>query len=76
MAKLATWGFKKTATQNGQLPINELRAICQDLGVKMTVCQMSMEMMGYSESDFIDGIEFAGAATYFAETPEEQSLFI
>ncbi len=76
MTRLATWGFKCAMKKNGQLPIDELRALCVELGVKMTVCQMTMEMMGYKESDFIDGVEFAGAATYFAETPENQSLYI
>lgn len=73
---LATLAFKKTLKQQGQMPITELRGICADLGVKFTVCSMTMEMMGYQESDFIDGVEFAGAATYFANTPKTQSLFI
>lgn len=76
MSALATWGFKKTLAQQGQVSIEELRSLCLELGVKMTVCQMTMEMMGYQESDFIDGVEFAGAASYFAQTPEDQSLFI
>lgn len=76
MASLATWGFKKTLSNNGQVSIGELRDLCLELGVRMTVCQMTMEMMGYQESDFIDGVEFAGAATYFANSPESQSLYI
>lgn len=76
MSALATWGFKKTLAQQGQVSIEELRELCLELGVKMTVCQMTMEMMGYQESDFIDGVEFAGAATYFAQTPQNQSLFV
>ncbi len=76
MQALATWAFKKTLKQSGQVSIEELRDICLELGVKMTVCQMTMELMGYSESDFIDGVEFAGAATYFAQTPETQTLHI
>lgn len=73
---LATLAFKKTLKQQGQMPISELREICADLDVKFTICSMTMEMMGYQESDFIDGVEFAGAATYFANTPKSQSLFI
>ena len=76
MSMLATWAFKKTMIQQGQLELDELRAVCIDLGVKLTVCQMTMEMMGYQKSDFIEGISFAGAATYFSSTPENQSLFI
>lgn len=76
MSQLATWGFKKQLLQQGQVPIDELRDLCVELGVNMTVCQMTMELMGYKESDFIDGADFAGAATYFAQTPDNQSLFI
>ncbi len=76
MSQLATWGFKKTMLQQGQVPLDELRELCLELGVSMTVCQMSMEIMAYQESDFIQGVEFAGAATYFSKTPVEQSLYI
>lgn len=76
MSWVATWGFKKTLELQGQVSIDELRELCLELGVKMTVCQMTMEMMGYQEDDFIDGVEFAGAATYFANTPQDQTLYI
>jgi len=76
MSKLATWGFKKTLAMQGQVSVEELRSLCLELGVKMTVCQMTMEMMGYKEADFIEGVQFAGAATYFANTPKNQSLYI
>lgn len=76
MTKLATWGFKETLQKQGQLELAELRSVCLDLGVKMTVCSMTMEMMGFTEADFIEGVEFAGAATYFVQSPGSQSLFI
>lgn len=76
MSQLATWGFRKCLLQQGQVPVEELRDLCVELGVKMTVCQMTMEMMGYKEDDFIEGVEFAGAATYFANTPKTQSLYV
>jgi peroxiredoxin family protein len=76
MNKLATRLFKKTIQNNGQLQLEELRSLCLEMGVKMTVCQMSAEMLGLSEEDFIEGVDFAGAATYFANSPDDQSLFI
>lgn len=76
MSMLATWGFKKTLLQQGQVPLEELRELCLELGVNMTACQMTIELQGYKEKDFINGIEFAGAATYFASSPDSQSLFI
>lgn len=76
MTKLATLGFKKHLQQNGQLPFNELRQLCIDLGVKLTACQMSMELLGFTEEQLIEGIEYAGAATYLADTPANQTLYI
>jgi peroxiredoxin family protein len=76
MSRLATWGFKQHLAQNGQLPFDEMRELCLELGVKMTACQMSLELLGFQTKDLIDGIEYAGAATYLAESPQNQSLFI
>lgn len=73
---LATWGFKRQMLMQGQVPIEELRGLCQELGVKMTACQMTVDLMGYEQGEFIDGVDFAGAASYFAQTPENQSLLI
>ncbi|WP_373019037.1 DsrE/DsrF/DrsH-like family protein [Thiomicrorhabdus sp.] len=76
MASLATKGFKKQLAEQGQLPLEELRNLCLELGVKMTACQMTVDLMGFEASDFIDGVEFAGAPSYFVQTPQTQSLFI
>lgn len=76
VASLATWGFKKQLLLNGQVPIDELRGLCLELGVKMTACQMTVELMGLQQAQFVEGVEMAGAATYFSKTPGTQSLFI
>lgn len=76
MEALATWGFKKQLLANGQVPIDELRDLCVELGVQMTACQMSVDLMGFKEQEFIDAMQFAGAASYFAVSPEQQSLLI
>jgi len=76
MSRLATCGFKKTLLQQGLVPIDELRDLCFELGVNMTVCQMTMDLQGNKEADFMDGVDFAGAATYFAKSSENQSLFV
>lgn len=76
MTSLATYGFKQQLASQNQLSIEELRTLCLDLGVKFTACQMTMDLMGLQEKDLIEGVEFAGAATYFAHSPDQQSLFI
>ncbi|WP_042355831.1 DsrE/DsrF/DrsH-like family protein [Bacillus rubiinfantis] len=50
---------------NANVPsIPELVAMAQDLGVKFIGCQMTMDVMGLTEKDFIDGIDVGGAVTF------------
>ena len=37
----------------------------ETLDVKMTACQMTVDLFDMDSSEFIDGIEFGGAATFF-----------
>lgn len=47
------------------------------MGVNITACAMSMDIMGIKESELIDGIEYAGVATYLGETESSNhNLFI
>ena len=47
--------------------IGELLESAQDLGVRLIACQMTMDVFGYSAEDFIEGVEFGGAAAFLAE---------
>jgi NADPH-dependent 2,4-dienoyl-CoA reductase/sulfur reductase-like enzyme/peroxiredoxin family protein/TusA-related sulfurtransferase/rhodanese-related sulfurtransferase len=38
----------------------------QEVGVKMIACTMSMDLMGIKKEELIDGIEYAGVATYIS----------
>lgn len=64
---LATFLMKKTMKKHGVAKLEELRAMCQEFDVKLIACEMTVGLFGYNKDDFIDGIEFAGAATYFEE---------
>jgi peroxiredoxin family protein/TusA-related sulfurtransferase len=49
----------------------------QSMGVKITACAMSMDIMGIKAEELIDGIEIAGVATYLGDTTEaNHNLFI
>jgi peroxiredoxin family protein len=49
----------------------------QAIGVKMIACTMSMDVMGIRQEEMIDGIEFAGVATYLGEADSANvNLFI
>lgn len=39
----------------------------QEAGVKMIACTMSMDLMGIKAEELIDGIEYAGVATYISK---------
>jgi len=61
---LATVLMKQTIKNNGVASIEELRDLCREADVKMIGCQMTVDLFGFQHSDFIDGLEFAGAATF------------
>lgn len=46
-------------------------------GVKIIACTMSMDIMGITREELIDGIDYAGVATYLADAEESNvNLFI
>ncbi|MDA8421042.1 MAG: DsrE/DsrF/DrsH-like family protein [Pseudomonadota bacterium] len=74
---LATTLMKQTVKNNGVASIPELRELCQEAEVKFIACQMTVELFGFQHSDFIDGLEFGGAATFFEFAGESDiCLFI
>jgi peroxiredoxin family protein len=62
---VATALMKQTIKNNGVATIEELRDLCQEAEVKMIGCQMTVELFGFEHSDFIDDVEYAGAAMFF-----------
>ncbi|UOQ93946.1 DsrE/DsrF/DrsH-like family protein [Halobacillus shinanisalinarum] len=53
-------GFEKANVPS----IEELVGIAQELNIKLIACQMTMDVMSLEKSDFIDGIEVGGAASF------------
>ncbi len=48
-----------------------------DVGVRLVACQMSMDIMGITNDELIDGVELAGVATYLdAAESSDTNLFI
>lgn len=62
---LATSLMKQTISNTGVASIPDLRELCQEADVKMIACQMTVELFGFKHSDFIDNLEYGGAATFF-----------
>ncbi len=74
---LATTLMKQTVKNNGVASIPELRDLCVEAEVKLIACQMTVDLFGFEHNDFIDGLEYAGAATFFEFAGESDiCLFI
>lgn len=63
---------KKHVDQVEQMFADALKA-----GVKMIACQMSMDIMGITKEELLDGVEIGGVATYMAHASESKvNLFV
>ena len=63
--------------KKGISSLEELIAQAQKAGVKMTACQMSMDVMGLKKEELIDGIEIGGVATMLNDNDNSNmNLFI
>jgi len=62
---LATTLMKKTIANTGVASISELRDLCLEAEVRFIACQMTVELFGFEHSDFIEDMEYGGAATFF-----------
>ena len=57
--------------------LSELITQAQKNGIKFIACNMSMDVMGITKEEFIDGVEIGGVAKYIAESHNANSnLFI
>ncbi|MDH5752550.1 MAG: DsrE/DsrF/DrsH-like family protein [Deltaproteobacteria bacterium] len=73
----ATSLMKQTFKNKGVASLEELRGLCLDAGVRMVGCQMTMDVFGFTKDDFIDGVDFGGAATFLEYASEADiQLFV
>ncbi len=64
MESMATMMMKDKLKKKGVASLEELRSLCQEADVKFVACQMTVDLFEFEKSDFIDGIEYGGAATF------------
>lgn len=67
MGPTATTMMKQKFAGKNVSTIRELLEAAQELGVHLIACQMTMDVFGYAQSDFVDGVEFGGAAAFLSE---------
>jgi peroxiredoxin family protein len=69
--------MKKVMKGQNVSSLEELLATAKEQGIKLVACTMSMDVMGFKEEELIDGLEFAGVASYLGEADEANlNLFI
>lgn len=69
--------IKKVMNDHNVPDLTELIASAQRGGARLIGCTMTMELLGITESDLIDGVEFGGVATFLGEANESgTTLFI
>jgi len=65
MESMATMMMKQKIKKKGVASIEELRTACLESGVKFIGCEMTVDLFDFRREDFIEGIEYGGASTFF-----------
>jgi peroxiredoxin family protein len=65
MEAMMTAMMKQKMASKGVASIEELRELCQEADVKLIACQMTVDLFDMDTSEFIDGVEYGGAALFF-----------
>jgi peroxiredoxin family protein len=66
MEAMATMMMKNKMKSKGVASLEDLRTVCLEAGVKFIACQMTVDLFEFDKSDFIDGIDYGGAAMFLA----------
>ena len=65
MQSMMTMMMKQKMKAKGVASLEELRELCVEAEVKLVACQMTVDLFEMDTKEFIDGVEFGGAATFF-----------
>lgn len=77
MTSFATGMMKNKFSKKKVASIRELIDAALELDVRLIACQMTMEVFDYGEQDFLDGVEFGGAAAFLSEARKSHvTLFV
>jgi peroxiredoxin family protein len=77
MGGMGTAMMKKIMREKNVHSLEDLIKNALDNGVKIIACTMSMDIMGITKDELIDGVDFAGVGTYLGDAEESNvNLFI
>jgi peroxiredoxin family protein len=77
MGGMGTMMMKMVMKQKNVYSLPRLIESAREQGVRIVACTMSMDVMGITAEELIDGVEFGGVASFLAAAGESKtSLFI
>lgn len=77
MGGMGTKMMKKVMNDKNVDSLEDLMKKAMKNGVKLVACTMSMDVMGITKEELIDGVEFAGVAAYLGDAEQSNvNLFI
>ena len=69
--------MRRATKDAGGMSLEELFDSAREQDVKFVACTLSMDILGFTEDELIDGIEFEGVAAYLGHADEANvNLFI
>ncbi|MBD3782342.1 MAG: DsrE/DsrF/DrsH-like family protein [Micrococcales bacterium] len=77
MVSLASRMMKKRFSDHKVSSIGDLIDTAKEMEVRLIACQMTVDVFGYDQGDFLDGVEFGGAAAFMAHARKSNmTLFV
>ena len=77
MAGMGTAIMKKDMNDKNVDSLEDLMKKAMENGVRLVACTMSMDIMGITREELLDGVELAGVASYLGDAEESNvNLFI
>jgi len=79
MGGMGTAMMKSLMKKKNVASLEEMIVLAEELGVRIYVCEMSMDLMGFKREEFIDykDLGFAGVATFLQEAANSKvQLFV
>ena len=79
MAGMGPMMIKMLMKKKNVMSLDEMFKQAGELGIEITICEMSMDLMGFKREEFIDypNLRYAGAATFVADAGESaMQMFI
>jgi peroxiredoxin family protein len=77
MVGIASRMMRSRFASHNVATIRELLDTAREMEVRLIACQMTVDVFGYGQDDFIEGVEFGGAAAFMADARKSHvTMFI